>query len=384
MSTLAALKTLLDPRRRGAVRDLEEAHAERLGAPAAVWLPKGRVGIKWAIQAVGPTHQMEVLTPAFTCKVVHDTLIGSGCRMVIADVEDDFLMTRRTLEGRRTDQPDIALLCEVYGLCYDAEFLEEARPAQRIFDMTMTVPEPWHLERLRGQDVAIISFGLGKCLFAGWGGMLFAHDVALVQRIRELREASLDHGDARLEVRRALDVLARCLAHENWLYGISRRVLEARRRRSKSIAGQQLPTSEHDIGPSTWCQQASMADRALIARHMLQLESMAFHRRRLETCYRELLADQPGLRLPPTSPGPFSHFPVRVEAVRRGAIREFLFHEGIDCGTLFALLRTVDPAACPVSAACSREVLLLPINMDMDESAAKRVANRLVAALGRA
>ena len=100
------------------------------------------------------------------------------------------------------------VLCEVYGHTYNLAELERraaSTPAVRIVDMAMAVPCPALFQRLGSYDFGVISFGDGKSMYAGWGGIGFARERALAEAVRRLRDLALAQGDFPLLLRRALE-----------------------------------------------------------------------------------------------------------------------------------------------------------------------------------
>src|SRR2546421_8503968 len=157
------------------VQGLERAFAEGSGCSGAVWLPSARAGIGWALKAaIGP--DTKVFGPAFTCTAVHEAMIRAGGQIEILDAAaDDFLMDNENLLRSQTVK-NALVLCEVYGHAYDlAQIARNAlsAPVIRIVDMAMSVPHPAHFQRLQANDFAVISFGAGKSMYAGWGAMGF-------------------------------------------------------------------------------------------------------------------------------------------------------------------------------------------------------------------
>ncbi len=58
-------------------------------------------------------------------------------------------------------------------------------------------------------------------MYAGWGGIGFAHERALAEAVRRLRDLSLAQGHSKLLWQRALGIGLRTAAHYPWVYGLS-------------------------------------------------------------------------------------------------------------------------------------------------------------------
>ena len=208
------------------LRRLEEAYTEASGGVWAVWLPSARAGIGWALRASleGPA---KVIGPAFACTVVHEAMVRSGGELRLLDAgAGSFLMEPQAVLGLESGRHAL-VLCEVYGHTYDLGELERnavTTPAVRIVDMAMSVPCPALFQRLRSYDFGVISFGNGKSMYAGWGGIGFAHERALAEAVRRLRDLSLAQGHSKLLWQRALGIGLRTAAHYPWVYGLSWRL----------------------------------------------------------------------------------------------------------------------------------------------------------------
>src|SRR6185369_10185549 len=86
------------------------------------------------------------------------------------------------------------VLSEPYGHAYDLEALDRAsavKPKIRIVDSALAVPHRALFARLRGNDFAVVSFGSGKTVYAGWGAMGFTRDAALAKEVRKIRDGML-------------------------------------------------------------------------------------------------------------------------------------------------------------------------------------------------
>ncbi len=67
----------------------------------------------------------------------------------------------------------------------------------------------------------MFSFGLGKCMYAGWGGLACFQEEGLARRIREMREAWATRGSVLQHRRNALAVLARVAKRSRIIYGLA-------------------------------------------------------------------------------------------------------------------------------------------------------------------
>jgi dTDP-4-amino-4,6-dideoxygalactose transaminase len=369
---------------------LEEAFAAICGVPHAIWLPSARAGIGWALESVGART---ALTTAFTCSAVHEAILRAGARPHVLDVSGaGFLVTDDALV-RAASPVSPLVLCEIYGHAYDLAALAKRAPnvPLRVVDLAMTVPTQGTVARLAERDVGIVSFGIGKCCYAGWGGIAFMRDGQLARKMAALRAQRLDRGTVSLAWRRAAAALARLLAHERWLYRASRTL-----RQRITVGGDdqaqipkqgQIPSNQghmptnRDRWPAEWRLPSTRVDRALLARNLERLDRHAAHRLRLAHHYDQAFAGIATIRTPPRTDAPRSHYTIRVPASARDRVRAALWRAGIDTGIMFTLPSYLSPAAFPNAARLAREVINLPINHDMVTEDVDHVARSLTTAL---
>ena len=167
------------------VDGLEQRYARQLGVAHAVWIPSARFGITAAIQqATEP--KSDVVCPIFNCGAVFHAVSETGRRVRFADcAPNQFLLDTQADQNLRSGHA--VVLSEMFGHRFSATMLRQPLIKQaslRVFDLAMGIPEAGDMERLSRDDVAVVSFGLGKSLYAGWGGMLLTHSKHMADAVR--------------------------------------------------------------------------------------------------------------------------------------------------------------------------------------------------------
>ena len=362
---------------------LEEQYTARLGARHAVWTPSGRAAIAWALEARGATGG-SVVCPAFTCGAVHEAILHAGCQPVPVDVAaDGFLMDSDEFRIR-LQTSDAAVLCEIYGHSFDDRLLSDCeRDHSRLYirDMAMCLPERQCLNGLPTNMAAVLSFGTGKCLNAGWGGMLLTNNAELAESVRRIRDQRTVPLSSSALVGRWFRIVAQTATHHRLLYRNSRRVVETARRvrqgrmrdreteRLSELAGKRRPLKPE------WSLGSSSLDRRLAELNLQRLESDLGKRRSHAERYRQLLSDVDGIRLPPSSSTALSHFTIRIAADRRDRCRQQLHSAGIDTGTLFSASESI--SIPPRTQRLIGEVVNLPLSPDLAAADIDRIAVRV-------
>jgi dTDP-4-amino-4,6-dideoxygalactose transaminase len=393
------LASLLSASGGRSLRRLEEAYTEAGGGAWAVWLPSARAGIGWALRA-SLDRPAKVVGPAFSCTVVHEAMVRSGGELCLLDPEaGGFLMEPQAVSGLEKGRHAL-VLCEVYGHTYDLAELERnaaSTPVVRVVDMAMSVPCPALLERLRSCDFAVISFGNGKSMYAGWGGMGFARERALADAVRRLRDMAAAQGHLKLLLQRALGIGLRTAAHYPWVYGLSWR-LWYRGRPLLHRAGRWLrpncspepapprPAGEAQI-PRAWSDDRTCApewrlpstrlDRGLALWNLRQAHRFHAARLALARRYHENLEGVEGIVRPPPSSNALSHYTVRLDAAIRNTVKERLWREGVYTISLWTFPGHLDRERFPNTFRLSSEVINLPLSPWMSTDHVDRVCELL-------
>jgi hypothetical protein len=169
--------------------EVEQAYARALGARDVLLFPSVRAAIYPDPGCL--RIDASVVSPAYTCDVVHHALTVARARTRFLDsAPGSFLMSPEAI-GRALPRDGVLLLSEVYGIPYDLDELDTACEAGcrlRIFDLAMRIPSPERIRRLSTGDAALYSFGWGKPLYAGWGGIACFQDAELADQTRRTRD----------------------------------------------------------------------------------------------------------------------------------------------------------------------------------------------------
>jgi dTDP-4-amino-4,6-dideoxygalactose transaminase len=364
--------------------DLEKAYADSLGVHEVILLPSVRAGIHMAVLA-GIRSGAVVIGPAYTCDTVHQALELSGAHIQLVDTSSgSFLMSPEAV-GTVT-VPDCALLLsELYGIPYNLETIEEKsaiRSRLRILDLAMCIPSPERMKQLEAKDVALFSFGWGKPMYAGWGGIACFHDPELADSVREIRDRWSLGESLSLSVQRACLTLFRVTANQRSIYGLwHQRHLYRLYGAVKSLrkGDLHLPAQERCVPPAPalseqelrpeWTRPMTPLSRKL-ALHNLHnaMRNIELRRDQAELYYRLLV--EPGIVHGPANKGlPQSHFPIRLPSAVRDIMCDFLRGRGVDTGKLFPFPCGLDRSLYPNAAEAAAEVVTLPLgpSITLDE-----------------
>lgn len=349
------------------VEQVEQAYAQAYRIPYAVLLPSCRAGICWALKAK-VVRETPVLCTAYTCAVVREAVIRSGGQLHLIDVQkDSFLMDEAAVKSAQVGNYAI-VLCEIYGYTYDlSQVTRQATtaPAIRIVDMAMTVPTKEHFERLTDSDFAVTSFGAGKCMYAGWGGMGFTRDKALADKVREMRESFVSPCTLLLLFKRSLRMIAKNISNAPITYGFLKRMIDAKRSMwQRSVPGSSVSTihsAAQKPASSEWYLPTTYVDRSLMLYNLEHIDQYCEHKKTLARRYHDNFDGTHEVIRPDASIYALSHYPIRVKSDIRPLLKKYLSDAGIDVATLYFFPASLSESDYPNTSRITCEVLDLPL-----------------------
>lgn len=350
------------------VSHIEEAYANYFSMPYSVLLPSCRAGMSWALE-IGAAQPKKVLCTAYTCTTVVESVIKSGAEFVGIDIANDHFLADYTFTKSLEYQS--LILSEIYGYTYDLNLwkLTDNLPGIRIVDMAMSVPEPHHFQRLTSTDFAVLSFGTGKCLYAGCGGMGFSHDENLITEIKKWRDKRVEQESLLLLIKHSMEILFRNIAREPFLYKyFFNRSSHKRPERAQLINDNIVVDQQHFLTQprsKEWYMPTTPIDRYLMGYNLNHSTEYAIKRIGLADRYSINLKNVNSILLPPPSTNALSHFTIRVNQNYREILRQCLCDMGIETGTLFFLSRFFKKHNFPNAARTAAEVINLPLDVRM-------------------
>lgn len=359
---------------RRCVSDLETAYASWLQVDHAVWIPSARYGIARSIQQ-NLADNGTVYCPAFNCGAVFHAAEETGRPIEFVDcAADSFLMdtTGRPKSG------SAMILSEMFGQRFSQTSLSQPLVAEsdmRIFDMAMSIPTAADMQRMRKSDITVLSFGLGKSLFAGWGGMAVTHSRDVAKALRHQRDQDLQSASYLKQSVSHAKIWARTAAHHPLVYGPLRR---SRRQSSTTPIETNFSNTTHE-----WLRGITSLNRQLAFNNLRQADAWADQRRKLSEQYLHQLQPIAGrIQLPAASLDAHSHFCVRVPSTAREAIIAQLWNCGIDVGCLFPFQDNLcTPGDFPNAHQASCEVVNLPLSNQLNMAQVRSIATTVINAV---
>jgi dTDP-4-amino-4,6-dideoxygalactose transaminase len=370
---------MISPTQNVHASDTEKAYAEELGVNSVILLPSVRAGIHMVIRAANEPGTI-VVGPAYTCHTVHEAMALSGARSRLVDsAPDSFLMSHDDIYAA-TEPGCALLLSEVYGIPYDLQTLrspDNKRPGVRILDLAMCIPSPERMKELETRDVALFSFGWGKPMYSGWGGIACFQNLELAVRVREIRDQWTLPETFNLKLRHGWSVLIDAVANHRGLYGLTHEPHLYRVFRKTAATGHKGDCQLKSSGPlpPQWSRPMTTLNRKLALHNLRNFRGSADHRRSQAEVYSSSLVETGIVRGPGSKTLPQSHFPIRLPSSVRDKMCAYLRGRGIDTSTLFPFPGGLSRALYPYAAEAADEVLTLPMGLTITLEEVRMVSN---------
>ncbi len=362
--------------KRADVSELECGYQESLDVKHAIWIPSARWGITRTIQ-LHVASSAEVVCPVFNCGAVHHAV--SQCERRIAYRDCASGSFRMDCSGEANGGHAV-VLSELFGHRFSPADLSQplVRGATvKIFDLAMGIPTAADVQRMSNSDVAVLSFGLGKSLYAGWGGMALTNCDATASVLRRQRDEQLSSVGRLNRTRWNAEVLARTLAHEPIVY---RQVRSSQNRRGAAdVSG----PSSFSTSSREWHRPPTSIH---VAQSLLNLKHATEYAERRTELTAEYHAQLSGfssmLQVPNLERAALSHYSVRIPAAFRESLRRELWDSGIDAATLFPFpTGWCKETDYPNAQQASDEVLNLPLSNQLDCQDVIRICDQLKKAM---
>ena len=173
------------------LRQFEEGFSRHCGVRHGVACTSGTTGLHLALTALGVGPGDEVLIPDFTLIVSANSVIATGARPVLVDVEPGtWCMDPDRLEEKITPRTKVIMPVHMYGHPCDMDRILEIarRRGLRVLEDACEA----HGAEVRGRRVgslgaaAVFSFYGNKIMTTGEGGMVVCNDDAFAARLRLL------------------------------------------------------------------------------------------------------------------------------------------------------------------------------------------------------
>jgi len=336
----------------------ETALAAYHGVREAVAVSSGTAGLHLALLALGIGEGDEVIVPSFAFVAVANTVLQVRATPVFAEIDPVTLnLDPAAVEAAITPRTRALLVVHTFGVPAEMDALEVIARRHNlalIEDACEAIGAQFDLRRAGSfGDLAVLGFYPNKQMTTGEGGAVLARDPAHAARLRSLRNQ-----------------------------------------------GRQPTGGWFDHAEPGYNYRLSELACALGRVQLSRLSEMLAARHAAASRYHALLADIPGVELPPlTLPRRIVSWFVYVvrlpQGVDRLQVRNHLAAQGIASGSYFAPLhqqpafaghRSAQALSLPITESISRRTLALPffnrISLNQQEEVATALSEALTSASG--
>ncbi len=355
------------------MEDIERLYQTSLNVGNAVWLPSARFGITNSIQLNVPKTGT-VVCPAFNCGAVFHAASECGLPVQFADCQQSsFLLDTST----KPVSDSAVILSEMFGQRFSVAELSQplvSEAACRVFDMAMAIPTPQDMQRMKDADVTVLSFGLGKSLYAGWGGMALTHCRDTATELRRLRNAALRPAGVLSRTKWNAQLIARTAAHQPVIYRQLRELKQRKNGDQNSAEESAFTRQSHE-----WHRPPTGYSATKSVENWNNTEQFSERRRQLCHEYSRQLGEAAvHIQLPESTHAALSHYSIRIHEHHRIPLRQHLWNNGIDVGTLFPFPEHLcSPSDFPNASSASKEVLNLPLSNQLTTEDVTKICNSI-------
>jgi perosamine synthetase len=366
--------------------DFEAAVAAKAGARYTLAFAYGRSVLVAAFKALELT-EAEVIIPAYLCQVVARTIVATGNRPRFVDIDPDtYNMNLDQLKQAITPQTRVILAVHMYGYPLDVAAIRSTAGDDRIMIIEDSALAPLHFssgDNGQGSDLTLFSFGRGKPLTSGEGGMMATNSAALYEKIKTYRDQEMNQRRFKPYTRHwsrlAIDyILFRQGPYALWHQVRSRsRPGKAAGPRKTTPATPPIEYLPPDIG-----QVYSDIQARLGLVQLGKLDQILAKRRRLAQIYDQELAGLPGIHPAPVIPtATYAYYTIRIPRRNEYSFWQRMLDRGITVDRAYGYAlpelkpyRTFAEGTYPCATQVAREVVNLPCYPHLTEVEARHIA----------
>jgi len=362
-----------------AIPKFEEALAKYIKCEEVVLTSKGRVALYLILKALGLEKQ-RILSPAFNCLVVPNTLHYLKCKISYADVSlNDYNIDVQKLAFLPRDTKAI-IPTHLYGKPCDIEAVNEwaeKRGIVVIEDAAQSLGASLNGINTGNFGIAgFLSFDLYKNFSTLDGGAVITNDHKLAEKIRELNERLYYPSTLTLAKKWFRGVIFKIISNPIYYYPARSLFFAVKKHYPTFGPGGISKVEKTSLNqlPSCYSHKCSNFQASLGLKQIGKIDKWVEKRRKNAKLYNKLLSSEERIILPSETPEckhVYSRYVVRVEGIRREDILTELRRRGVDAGIWFDYVVHPHPkirktlgytdGTCPNSELASKTVFDLPV-----------------------
>ena len=211
------LRGLVAPLGSHALEKRTEEFQEHFGVQYVFWVTSGKAALALILSALTQlSSRRKVVIPAYTCFSVPSAVVKSGLKVGLCDVEPATLDFNSDDLGKKLDEDTLAVVpTHLLGLSVDVEHVKQYARKNGIYVIEDVAQAFGGMSDGKPLgtcgDVAFLSFGRGKNVTCGSGGVILTNDRKIGKAIQSVYD--------RLSTESAVDALG------NWIQVVAMRLL---------------------------------------------------------------------------------------------------------------------------------------------------------------
>lgn len=175
----------------GIIKEFEETFAQWLGVKYAVSVSSGTFALYIALKAVGVGHGDEVIVPAYDWYAATAAVLHCNAIPIFSDIDErTYTLDPKSVAERISPNTKAIVATHLYGHPADMLELQKIAYAHNVFlieDAAQALGAVYNGKKVgTWGDLACFSFGVGKVLSCGEGGIIATNSEELYERVISL------------------------------------------------------------------------------------------------------------------------------------------------------------------------------------------------------
>lgn len=385
-----AIRVLLHPaswQQGTAIYEVERWLMKHLGASSTVSFDSGRSAILAILQAFGIGAGDEVLTQAFTCVAVPNSIRWTGATPVYVDIDGSFNIDPKDLDKKITNRTKAMIVQHTFGVPAQMDAIQSVVKKYGfivIEDCAHSLGGKYKGHRVGTLgDASFFSFGRDKVISSVWGGVAALNINYQKSNIKN----KLEHFHGKLSfpshywiAQQLLHPVAFAAVLPTYNMVVGKVLLETLKR-IKLLSAPVYEEEKRGDRPSFMPRRYPNALAQLLVKQLAKLERYNDQRRRVASYYHEALVSRNDLMIPRLDrEAVYLRFPILVEnpaavmkqAKRQGILLGNWYHHIIDPNGVDLRAQGYRLGSCPRAEEAAAHIVNLPTLITQEE--ARRVS----------
>jgi len=366
------------------IEKFENNFGDYVGSKCALSVNKARTGLMVALQALSLKPREEVIVPAFTCPIVFEVVLRLGLKPVLVDVDPTtYNIDPELVRKAVSSKSKVVVPIHMFGYPCDIAPIVEIAEQHELY-VIENVAQALGAEYMKNKvgtygDISVFSFGPGKNITSGQGGIITIKNDDLIQKVTNV-QANLLKPDIKDVVSSIRNILGMYVFSTPYLYWLIEERVEAETQEEDTMTMKNLMTLMHEhkdsLYPTVQLKKMPNVCAAVADVQLKKIEKINQERvRNAEILTNQLrsMAEIHDYQIPKTdshSRAVFTRYVVRVPQKRRDFIAKRLIKEGIDVEKPYHFLERIlgSFGDFPCAKQLTRTLITLPNQPTLSES----------------